>query len=288
MPARRRSSATWTTRPACSISIRPAMRSPPHSCDPRRSSLRPGLRHGRRAFVREAHGLAVFEDAAQAHGASAGEDAQVPSDRGGIQLLPEQEPRRARRRWCNLHRRRRALVQQRLFQQRAAVQSGLQVLLAGGGVAADFEQRSQGVGSGERGRQTTLLALPSRARYVRRSFARAVPNAPYGNEFPGLRAADRRTGGEDRRAQVRLQRRRSQHRRGDRSPAGQEPRADDQHLFEPEPVADRAARASSAAAVHARLRQLRSSRISRSCTATACMPTITPSSAASRAWTAGR
>ena len=86
-------------------------------------------------------------------------------------------------------------------------------------------------------------------------FRQSFATAHYGNEFPGLRSADRRAGSEDRRAEVRLQRRRGEHRRGDRAPARQEPRADDQHLLQPDAVADRAARASSAAAVHARLHQ---------------------------------
>ena len=101
-----------------------------------------------------------------------------------------------------------------------------------------------------------LLALPRRARYVRRSFASSPATAHYGHEFPGLRSADRRAGGEDRRAEVRVERCRGEHRRRDRAAAGQEPAADDQHLLEPDAVADRAAGAASAAAVHARLRRI--------------------------------
>jgi len=81
--------------------------------------------------------------------------------------------------------------------------------------------------------------------------------------------------------QVRRVRRRGQRRRGNRAAARQEPRTHDQHFLEPDGLAGGAARAPSAAALHARLRCV-DLRGFQSCTATACMPTITRSSAGSR------
>ena len=79
-----------------------------HRGDPARPPLRPGLRHGRRQRLARRHGLFVLEDAAQAHGATlGGRRAGALRGRGGLQLLSEQEPRRARRRRRDLHRRRR-------------------------------------------------------------------------------------------------------------------------------------------------------------------------------------
>ncbi len=57
--------------------------------------------------IAQSNGLVLLEDAAQAHGAMyLDERVGQPRHRGRVQLLPEQEPRRARRRRGDLHRRR--------------------------------------------------------------------------------------------------------------------------------------------------------------------------------------
>ena len=79
------------------------------------------------------HGLRVLEDAAQAHGARcAGARAGALGARGRLQLLPRQEPRRARRRRRGHHRRRRprraaaAPAQLRLRARSTTTRRGLQ------------------------------------------------------------------------------------------------------------------------------------------------------------------
>ena len=67
--------------------------------------------------------------------------------------------------------------------------------------------------------------------------------------------------------------RRGQHPGRDRAAAGQEPAAHAQHLRQPHALADHAARAPPAAALHARLHRRHLSPISTSCTAIACTPT---------------
>src|SRR5580658_3222185 len=73
----------------------------------------------------------------------------------------------------------------------------------------------------------------------------------HGDEFSGIRAADRGAGSKDRGTQIPNLRPERQHRRGGQTPAIEEPCVDHQHLLEPLALANHAIGASSAAALHA-------------------------------------
>src|SRR5471032_2842236 len=63
----------------------------------------------------------------------------------------------------------------------------------------------------------------------------------HGDEFSGIRAADRRTRGEDRGIEILELGRQRQHLRGGQTAAAKKPCLDHQHILEPVAVADHAA-----------------------------------------------
>src|ERR1022692_568559 len=75
----------------------------------------------------------------------------------------------------------------------------------------------------------------------------------HGDEFSGIRATDRRAGGEDRGIEIFELGFQRQYLRGGQTAAAKEPCLDHQHIFEPIALADHAAGASSAATLYARL-----------------------------------